>query len=154
MVGTLLGGHMATALRLVEEVSNIESEHAPIHRQAPEERIARDLDRINQAENATIKIAQVSLRWFKDWSVSYKINDYFLFRKLYFSSSQREIKRYQAPVTSPMSQLNEISIILPSGKNEREEIILTSDLQLKDLEKWRPKNWSFDMIRIPGSLIL
>ena len=35
MVGTLLGGHMANALKRVEVESNIESERAQIHLQVP-----------------------------------------------------------------------------------------------------------------------
>ena len=85
MVGTLLGGRMANALKRVEVESNIESERAQIHLQVPEERIARDLDRVNQAENAAIKIAPVSMCLFKDWSVPY--------RKFYFPSAQRKIKK-------------------------------------------------------------
>ena len=66
MVGTLLGDHMANALKRVEVESNIESERAQIHLQVPGERIARDLDRVNQAENAAIKIAPVSICLLKD----------------------------------------------------------------------------------------
>ena len=57
---------MANALKRVEVESNIESERAQIHLQVPGERIARDLDRVNQAENAAIKIAPVSMCLFKD----------------------------------------------------------------------------------------
>ena len=56
----LYGDHMAIAQSCVEVESNIESEPAPILSQAAEERTARGLDRVPLAENATIRIVQVS----------------------------------------------------------------------------------------------
>ena len=51
---------MVNVRKRVEVESNIESEHAPIHRQVQEERIVTDLDRVKQVENVIIRTALVS----------------------------------------------------------------------------------------------
>ena len=60
MAVILHGNHMVNVRKRVEVESNIESEHAPIHRQVQEERIVTDLDRVKQVENVIIRTALVS----------------------------------------------------------------------------------------------